>query len=209
LGGGPPGGGPGATMLSNAVARQLAASPGRSIAANGSSPDWVFVDSWYILGPFDNRGRANIDRQFPPETVVDLNAVYPGKNAVPIHWEFYQSGSPNIMPPLDAYNAVQKRPGLDAKSNYMNNIQYIIYYAYTELRFEQDCDLWLAIGSDDFSKIWINDQLIWTSGKKVKAWRIDEGMRKVHFNKGVNRVLYRVENANDRTEFSLVLCLRR
>ncbi|HEY2882599.1 MAG TPA: hypothetical protein VGJ15_09200, partial [Pirellulales bacterium] len=201
-------GGPGSTPLANAMARNLPAFPGRSIAASGTSPDWLFIDSWYILGPFDNPNRVNIDRQYPPETVIDLNATYPGKKNVPIRWEFYQSSTPDVMPPFDRYNAVEKRAGLTPKQNYLNNLEWTVYYAYTELKFPSDCDLWVAIGSDDFSKIWVNDQLIWTSGKYLKGWNIDEGMRRVHFKNGVNRILYRVENANNITEFSFVLCLK-
>ena len=72
--------------------------PGRRVAARGPSAKWFFADSWHILGPFDNTGRRNIETKFPPETVIDLNATYPGKNGVPIRWEFYQSATPNIQP---------------------------------------------------------------------------------------------------------------
>ncbi len=112
------------------------------------------------------------------------------------------------MPPLDAYNAAVRNPGFGREANYRSNLQYIIYYAYTELRFEKACDLWVAIGSDDFAKVWIEDQLVWSSGKNLKAWKLNEGLRKVHFKQGINRVLYRVENGNDRTEFSLVISLQ-
>ena len=46
------------------------------------------------------------------------------------------------------------------------------------------------------------------SGKQQKAWRVDEGLRKVHFKKGLNRVLCRVENGWHGTDFSLVICLK-
>jgi hypothetical protein len=199
------GAGPGKTELANAAAQPLRVGPGRTIAASGPSAEWIFIDSWYILGPFDNTDRANIDRKFPPETVVDLNAVYPGKNDIPIRWEFYQSPTADVVPPLDGwYSVLQKQLGLKGEIN-RTVLQYIIYYAYSELNFEQECDLWVAVGSDDFSKVWINDQLIWSSGKQSKKWRIDEGMRKVHFKKGVNRILYRIENGKDRTDFSFVI----
>jgi hypothetical protein len=172
----------------------IAAMPGRTVAARGESARWMFVDSWYILGPFDNPGRANIEKQFPPETIVDRSAVYDGKGGSRLRWEFHQAHEAKIVPPFRTYNAGGKR-----------DLQYIIYYAATELNFEEACDLWVAIGSDDFSKVWINDQLIWASGKQTKSWRLDEGMRKVHFEKGVNRVLYRVENAHGQTEFSFVV----
>lgn len=205
------GGIPGASGAEGApedVTRKIFPWPGRRIAARGPSPRWLFVDSWYILGPFDNTGRRNLEKKFPPETVIDLNATYPGKNGVPIHWEFHQAGQPDLIPPLDGYNAARHDPSLSPAANTMRSLEYIIYYAYTELWFEEACDLWVAIGSDDFSKLWIEDQLVWTSGKKLKSWRLNEGLRKVHFRQGPNRVLYRVENGNNITEFSLVLSLQ-
>lgn len=189
------GGGVGSgSSVPSGVSGDIAAMPGRTVAARGESARWMFVDSWYILGPFDNPGRANIEKQFPPETIVDRNAVYDGKGRSQLKWEFHQAHEAKIVPPFRGYNAAGKR-----------DLQYVIYYAATELFFEEACDLWVAIGSDDFSKVWINDQLIWASGKKTKSWRVDEGMRKVHFEKGVNRVLYRVENGHGPTEFSFVI----
>ncbi len=176
------------------VGLNIAAMPGRTVASHGESPGWMFVDSWYILGPFDNPGRANIDKQFPPETVVDRNGTYYGKGGTALQWEFYQAHEAKIMPPFRGYNAGGKR-----------GLEYVIYYAATEMFFEEACDLWVAIGSDDFSKVWINEQLIWASGKGSKSWRADEGLRKVHFTKGVNRILYRVENGHGPTEFSFIV----
>lgn len=182
------------SSASPAVGGSIAAMPGRTVAVRGESARWMFVDSWYILGPFDNPGRANLEKQFPPETIVDRSAIYDGKGSVAVQWEFHQADEAKIVPPFRSYNAGGKR-----------SQEYIIYYAATELSFEAECDLWVAIGSDDFSKVWINDQLIWASGKQSKSWRVDEGLRKVHFNQGVNRILYRVENGHGPTEFSFIV----
>jgi hypothetical protein len=65
--------------------------------------------------------------------------------------------------------------------------------------------MWIATGSDDFSKVWINDLLIWASGPVQKIWKPDEGYRKVHFKKGLNRVLIRVENGHHACMFSFML----
>ncbi|MBN8459752.1 MAG: hypothetical protein J0M04_18130 [Verrucomicrobia bacterium] len=198
-------GGPGVAAGSGAITGWPAR---KVIPAGGVSVPWFYLDSWYVIGPFDNTRRANVDKKFPPESTIDLNAVYPGKNGVPIRWEFQQSGSPNIMPRFAAFNAASKHPGLDAEQNFRRNLEYVIYYAYTEVRFEQDTDLWISIGSDDHSRIWINDQPVWASGRNLKAWKISEGRRKVRFKQGVNRVLCRIENGNSRTEFSVVLHLK-
>jgi len=209
VGSGTPGGfqGSGVYGVPPEVTQQFKALPGRRVAARGNSPAWLYVDSWYIIGPFDNTDRQNIDRKFPPETIVDLNATYPGKNGVPIRWEFNQSGTPNVRPLFKGYNAVWKDPLLTPLENFRRNYEYCIYYAYTELFFEKECDLWVAVGSDDFSKLWIEDYLVWSSGTDLKAWQTDEGVRKVHFKKGINRILYRIENGNNLTEFSLVVSM--
>ena len=186
------------------MAKDLAAVPGRVIGAGAVPGRWMFVDSWYVLGPFDNAGRANIEKQFPPETVVDLNAKYVGKRGQPVRWEFHQSPQARVQAPFD--NFYPSAGGGAAAGLKFRELEYIIYYACTELRAVAECDVWLGVGSDDFSKVWLNDQLIWASGKQQKDWRVDEGFRKVHLQKGVNRVLYRVENGHGGTDFSLVVC---
>jgi len=168
----------------------------------GRNPQWLYVDTWHLIGPWPNAGRKNLNTKFPPETVVNLDAVYQGarKNEVPIpvRWQFFQMPSkvtgkertpavPMILP-----------PGMG---------DYEIYYGYTELWFDEEADLWVAIGSDDQSKVWINDLLIWKSGDAHKSWVANEGLRKVHFRKGINRVLYRLENGQNSGGFSFIVCL--
>lgn len=187
------------------ISKNLAALPGRVVGANAVPGRWMYVDSWYVLGPFDNTGRANLEKQFPPETVVDLNAEYLGKLGLPVRWEFYQSSEPRIVAPFDNFFPPGAGGVGGSQAVKFRELEYIIYYGYTELRAVEACDVWLGVGSDDFSKVWLNDQLVWASGKEQKVWRVDEGFRKVRLQKGVNRILYRVENGQSRTDFSLVL----
>ncbi|MEX2606103.1 MAG: hypothetical protein WD708_02060 [Kiritimatiellia bacterium] len=157
---------------------------GRKVHSTGGRPmEWMFVDTWYTIGPFPNPQRVNIHTKFPPETMVNLGAAYPGKNGREVRWEFLQSG-------------IAKTPPRHAEP-------YAIYYAYTELWFDEDVDLWIAVGSDDKSNLWINNLPVWISGEEEKKWRINEGFRKVYFKKGINRVLYRVENGPLGVYFSL------
>ena len=146
----------------------------RSTDAETTDHGWVYVDTWYTIGPFPNPARRNIDTQFPPESVIDLDATCIGDRGQKLRWHFLQSKRVMVLP----YDA---RP-------------YGIYYAYTELHFDQETDAIIAVGSDDNSRLWINGHLVWMSGRQLKSWKADEGFRKVHFRKGVNRVLCRVEN---------------
>jgi hypothetical protein len=168
----------------------------------GRNPAWMYVDAWHIIGPWPNPGRKNLNTKFPPETVVDLDAVYQGgrkdEAPLPIRWKFFQlphqAKGPDNTPSVSEIMP----PGMS---------DYEIYYAYTELWFDVEADLWVGIGSDDQSKIWINDQLIWRSADAHKPWSPNEGLRKVHFRKGINRVLYRLENGQGLGGFSLIVCL--
>jgi len=147
---------------------------GRKINENGTPVEWMFVDTWYTIGPFPNPHRMNIHRKFPPETVIDLDATYVGKDGKEIRWTWVQTHESEVTPADPA--------------------EYAIYYAYTEVWCDRPMDLWVAVGSDDKANVWLNDMPIWISSDKLKGWRVNEGFRKVTFKAGVNRVLYRVEN---------------
>lgn len=169
---------------------QLAAEStfGRTVASGLANKDWMYVDTWYLIGPFPNPNRANINRQFPPDQQIDLDAVYIGKDNRKVRWQFYQSPRPNVTPPDDE--------------------QYQIYYAYTELYFDSPRDLWVFVGSDDQSRMYVNDVCYWKSSDILKGWKPDEGKRKIHFKKGVNRILFRVENGWNSTAFSMILQIK-
>jgi hypothetical protein len=183
------------------------AMPGRVVASRGDGPRWMFVDSWYVLGPFDDTGRAFLEKKFGPEDIVDRDATFEGKLGARIRWEFYQAADEEIELPFRNFT-IPGRPSTNPLSHEPSDrLEYIIYYAYTELRFEEACDLWVAFGSDDSSKAWLNDQSIWVSGLEVKEWGPTEGIRKIHFNKGINRLLFRVENAWGPTAFSMIIAM--
>lgn len=162
---------------------------GRSIkSTEGVGARWLVVDSWYVVGPWPNPKRSNRDRKFPPENKVDLDATYEGKDGRKLKWQFMQAAG-------GWHKTVLTPP---------NASEYAIYYFYTEVRSDAARDLWFATGSDDKSVVWINDMLVWESEGKEKGWGIGEGYRKVHLKKGVNRILYRLENGHKGMGMSLI-----
>ena len=95
-----------------------------------------------------------------------------------------------------------------------------VYYAYTELRLDEDRDVWIAIAADDDSKMWLDERLVWISSPGDKPWyhppyylrdelvgslALTEGQRRVHLSAGVHRLLFKLYNKDDRTFFSVVL----
>lgn len=159
---------------------------GQKITANGRPATWFYIHSWHIIGPFPNPERRNIEAKFPPEFGIDLDAAYPGKSGRIVQWQYMASPSHIIIP--------EKME------------QYAIYYACTELYCEKATDLWIAIGSDDRSDVWINDLPVWTSSNALKSVQINEGFRKVHFQQGNNKILVRLENAWREGAFSFLIC---
>ena len=153
-----------------------------SPVSDGVPAEWMYVNSWYVIGPFPNPDRINLRRRFAPESIVDLEATYVGKNDKPVKWTFEQARS-------------------SVKDGRMRSVlipqtqqEYGIWYAYSEVFVDRECDLWIAVGSDDRSDIWLNDMHVWGSSNELKSWRINEGFRRVHFQQGRNRILARIEN---------------
>lgn len=161
----------------------FAALPGRRVQADGlPGAEWMHIDSWYLIGPFPNPDRRYLEREFPPEAVIDLDAVYEGADGQPVRWQFLQTGDP-VVRVTESYS---------------------IYYACAELWFDEPRALWVALGSDDGSRLYLNDLLIWKT-VAAKPWRINEAYRRVSFRKGLNRILYRVENGPAHGWFSFLL----
>jgi hypothetical protein len=159
----------------------------RKLMADGVQADWLYMDTWYVIGPFPNPNRENLDKKFPPESAVDLDGVYIGARGKRVRWLFRQSATVCIFP--------------HEPDNYM------IWYAYSEVYSEKEQDRWCIFGSDDFGKCWVNDELVFTSGKTPHPWIPDRGYAQVHFKRGYNKVLFKLENAWGNTGFSMCIFL--
>ena len=178
--------------------------PGSSLRTVSDSGDgvpgsWMYLNSWYVIGPFPNPNRVNVTRKFPPESVVDLNATYVGRDGETVRWVFTQARSVSPLNPGWSFRRAEVVP--------RNATEFGIWYGYTEVRVDHDCWLWLAVGSDDRSDMWVNGVQVWGSVNERKEWHIDESVSKepIFFHAGVNAVLFRLENGPGPTGFSVCL----
>jgi len=174
---------------------------GRALGAGGPFASRVVLDTWYVIGPFEGHGGDSQQAVYPPERGIDLDAVYYGKNELPVRWTWQQDGSYPSVPRPRAENAV--------------------YYAYTEVMVDEDVDLWAWIGADDDSKMWFNERLVWISSRvDDKPWyrqpfyrqrtavatrNLSEGQRRLHFHKGRNTILFKLYNGVNLMFYSVVL----
>lgn len=173
---------------------------GRVIGSGGAFATRVYLDSWYVIGPFAAEGRLPIDTVHPPEDDVDLDGVYRGLDGRSVTWQYASRGFYPFIPPDREERAV--------------------YYAYTELRIDEARDIWLDIAADDDSKLWLDGRQIWTGAPGDKPWfrppyylpdeqvaslALAEGHRRVHLARGTHRLLVKLHNDRDRAFFSVVL----
>lgn len=162
--------------------------PGRKFTDASGRKGWLYIDTWYVVGPWNATFKSrqiDWDTIHPPEYEIDLAKEYIGKKGKTLRWQFTQSNTLRTTPPDEQSNST--------------------YYAYTEVHFDKDRDMLLAIASDDAAKVWVNDILVWQDNG-LSAWNLDEGFRKVAFKKGFNKVLVRIANGPVVCQYSLLLC---
>lgn len=168
---------------------------GRVIGDGGSFADRLFINSWYVVGPFNDRYK-----KYPPEYEIDLDAEYLGKNQQFVKWQYVHDGHYPLTPPQADKQGV--------------------FYGYTEITLDKEQDLWAWIGADDYVSLWLNGTALWESDSfnwkfntlayaKDKTdwsnWNLTEYKRRVHFKKGANKFFFKLTNLQGNTFFSLNL----
>ncbi|HWV31376.1 MAG TPA: hypothetical protein VN038_17075, partial [Dyadobacter sp.] len=176
---------------------------GRMLGAGGQYANRVYLNSWYIIGPFAGRHEGGLfdNPSYPPEKAVVLDAVYFGKDKRLLKWRYVTAQSYPMVPP-------------DA-------VEDSVYYGYTEVFVDQACDLTAWIGADDDVQIYLNDHMVWKGGNVNKQgyfnqifddgaaylrdYNRTEGKRVLHFNKGRNKLFFKLSNGPNSAFLSLVL----
>ncbi len=172
--------------------------PGRRLVTGGRMDEWLYVDTWYVIGPFEgDRRRENLDTRFGPEANVNLDDVFTGKDDRKVRWEYKKVGWVQPVGPKTAFWKIEPR---QVES-------YAIYYAFTEIYSDAPREVWIATATDDYGKLWINDELVWKSPKTRKPYNATENIQLIDLEQGQNKVLYRVENAGGTMGFSLMVRL--
>jgi len=165
-------------VLDNAI-------PSRRLDQTSERQGWIFLDTWYVIGPWNRPKGVTFADKFPPETLVDIDATYTGKKDAQLRWRFVQTENIRINPPDEAGDA--------------------IYYAYTEVFSERQREVVVAVASDDLAKVWINDLVVWQDSG-FSGWRVDEGFRRILLKPGYNEVLVRLESGPGVCHFSVLMC---
>tara|TARA_R100000027_G_scaffold5589_1_gene4574 strand:+ start:16584 stop:18602 length:2019 start_codon:yes stop_codon:yes gene_type:complete len=166
--------------------------PGRRLDMNSERQGWIFLDTWYVIGPWERpKDGEPFAVEFPPEALIDLDATYTGKKnlrsnkPIELKWRFVQTENIRVNPPDEIHEAV--------------------YYGYTEVFCASAMEATIAIASDDMAKLWVNGLVVFED-EGLSRWSLDEGFRTILLKPGYNQILIRVENGPRDCFFSVLMC---
>ena len=102
------------------------------------------IRDWKLTGPFDNLSASGFDRVFPPESSYVADAVYRGKNNIPVQW--FDIGE------YDSYYWI----------NFRYHFPYTqsVFYANTFVYSLEPQAIQLRIGTSGALKAFLNDELM-------------------------------------------------
>ncbi|MFB1479502.1 DUF3857 domain-containing protein [Corallococcus sp. RDP092CA] len=152
-------------------------SRGRMVRANEVRQWLGFINDYYVVGGFENEGKAGCDTDFGPEAAnLDLTARYPGAKGHEATWRKLSVTSADGY--VDLATAV--RPNKES-----------VAYALTWLEVPQDSRVALGLGTSGGYRLWVNGQLA-SKEDRYNLPRPDQTRVSVKLKKGLNRVLLKV-----------------
>jgi hypothetical protein len=174
---------------------------GRHIGASQDShpAEWVSVSRWYVVGPFTHPGASrrmdDLERKFPPESTVDLDATYQGKDGRQLKWKYRAFGT-DFM-----------EGGVRMEPYVVDNCAFAVWYFYTEIRSDKDQNVLASFSSDDYGVCWLNRRRVYQSPPETQPWKpfCLHNFRVLSLRKGINKLLFKLENARGTTGFSMLM----
>jgi hypothetical protein len=151
------------------------------LAALGENADIAvhlgLVTDWYVLGPFDAPEYSGFATLFPPETRIDLEGNYRGKDGANIGWLRRRSADP-----IGQLNLIQA----------IAPVKEAVGYAYSELIVPRGMDAQLRCGADDNCTVWLNGERVLGREQWLNGTRFDRFVVPVRLLSGKNTLLVKV-----------------
>src|SRR5690606_18156095 len=132
---------------------------------------------WFLIGPFEFRGRTQHDVVYPPELGIDLNATCTGKFGEEVRW---QKARYTDFNPVDLRQFGNERLHYEA-----------VGYLYREVTSSRRGTVSFHVGSDDGLKLWVNGRLL-IDADVQRGLNIEDHRVTIDFQEGVNTILAKV-----------------
>ncbi len=138
------------------------------------------IDSWMMLGPFDNVVNSGYDKDFNVISNSESSAKFDSKYGGEITW---------FEPPL------RSEDGYTFQGTYFLSSNSIIY-AQTFVESPDEKEVILKFGYSGSLKVWINDSLIYRN-PDLRGTEMDYFRFNCTLNKGFNRILVQLGDYNE------------
>jgi len=156
------------------------------VAQSAEEPD--YVNTWMVLGTFDNDGQGSAFQQPAIDesaTSINQNEVVAGKR-----WSYFDdrlfSRNYDNYQDLWSYYKIKLSGSVDSK----------IVYAHTYVYSEIAQPVQLYLGADEMSRVWVNGQQVLESSPG--QWKRDSVIKAAQLKQGWNNILLKVANEGDR-----------
>ncbi|HUE73278.1 MAG TPA: hypothetical protein VMP01_20540 [Pirellulaceae bacterium] len=142
-----------------------------------------FLQTWKIIGPFDNIDDKGWDVAYPPEETIDLKAKYAGQKGE-VGWiETTTSDESGIV---DLTKVLDKHKGA-------------IAYAYAEFISDKDQEVEFRFATWNANKLWLNGELLTANHIYHANMPFDQYVGRGTLRKGKNSILLKIAQ-NEQTE---------
>ncbi len=146
---------------------------GRLTAPEGHEP-YVAPTHWYTVGPLPTPKEDGQTVGPDPTSPPDLDQTFTSTENKPVQWRLGKHLPPTVLTQPTDRNCS--------------------YYGYTEIRWPRTEAVAMTFGCDDAATVWVNGRKAWQSEPGPRSWSPDLGTKTVTLNRGLNRILFRLDN---------------
>ncbi|MBI4833844.1 MAG: DUF3857 domain-containing protein [Planctomycetes bacterium] len=138
-----------------------------------------FVNSWQVIGPFDNENGSGFNTPYQPENAIDLNASYDGRKKS-VSWRHI------------SLNDISG--GYMNLSNYLSPNDNYIAYALTYVFSEETRPVNFRIACEEGIKLWLNETLLYYNDIQRARATLDQNIAAGTLEKGWNEILVKASS---------------
>ena len=161
--------------LARLIYADVERSRGRTTKAIDVLEPLGFVQDYWVVGGFDNEGKAGCDVDYGPESALDLKASYPAKGRE-VGWRKLPS---------------RTNDGFVDLSLAIRPVSEVVAYALTFLQTDKETTVDLSLGTSGAFRLFVNGVKV-ASENRYNQPRVDQSRVQVRLRKGNNRVLVKL-----------------
>ena len=137
-----------------------------------------FVTSWRVIGEFDNTDESGFDMEYPPESEIDFEESYAGKDG-PVAWRNEAIATEDELGNVDLNEQIGAKKG-------------VALYAYAEVEVPDARSATVRYASPNATKLWLNGQLVAANEVYHAGGAVDQYVAPVKLEAGTNTILLKV-----------------